>query len=236
MFFGFDETWRWRHREHEAKFNTFWIQTMRYLSRGRSTSTKLRLDKQTPYLVGETIEVYVQFPETGPGGAAAPKVDEKLDVKVLVEYHPPGAKAGETPPPVPIALSKKEGSWGLFEGKWDRTREGKYTFRLITPDVSAIQPDGQKPSVEATVILPPGELENLRMDKYELGSAAEKTRGGFYTVDRAEDVLNNLPPRPIVVVAGNSPPTLLWNQWWVFAIVVLVITSEWILRKMKHLL
>ena len=35
MFFGFDESWRWRLREHESKYNTFWIQTMRYLSRGR---------------------------------------------------------------------------------------------------------------------------------------------------------------------------------------------------------
>src|SRR5207245_1010869 len=44
MFFGFDETWRWRLREDESKFNHFWVQVMRYLSRGRSNRTDLRLD------------------------------------------------------------------------------------------------------------------------------------------------------------------------------------------------
>ena len=69
MFFGFDETWRWRLREDEARFNNFWIQVMRYLSRGRSSRTELRLDKQAPYNLGEPIKVTVRFPDgtSGPG-------------------------------------------------------------------------------------------------------------------------------------------------------------------------
>ena len=31
MFFGFDESWRWRFREDELRFNQFWLQTVRYL-------------------------------------------------------------------------------------------------------------------------------------------------------------------------------------------------------------
>jgi uncharacterized membrane protein len=236
MFFGFDETWRWRKREHESKFNTFWIQTMRYLSKGRSNKTDLRLDRQMPYKVGEKITVTVRFPESGPGGGPLPKIGDKADVKVTVEYHPPGAKPGETPPPVPISLAKRTDSWGTYEGIWERTREGKYTFRLTTPDVSANQPDGQKPSAEAVVELPPGELQQLRMDAREMMYAADKTQGAFFTLDRAEDVFERLPPGTRVVIATNAPPTLLWNQWWVFALVVLLITSEWVLRKMKHLL
>ena len=49
MFFGFDESWRWRFREDEARYNNFWIQTIRYLSRLRITHTDLRLNQQTPY-------------------------------------------------------------------------------------------------------------------------------------------------------------------------------------------
>ena len=37
-------------------------------------------------------------------------------------------------------------------------------------------------------------------------------------------------------ITSQVPPTLLWNQWWVFVLVVLLITAEWVLRKMKHLL
>ncbi len=237
MFFGFDESWRWRLREDEAKYNNYWIQSMRYLSRGRSTKTNLRLDRQTPYLVGEKVKVTVQFPDSTPGGAkdAGPKLNEKTEVKVTVTYQPPGAKEGN-PEVSTIQLGKIEGSWGTYEGTWDRTREGKYRFRLTNPDVSATQPDGEKPSAEAIVILPPGELDKLRLDSQEMMSAADKTNGEYFTLANADQALEKLPPGPKLRIASNAPPTLLWNQWWAFAIVVFLLTSEWVLRKMKHLL
>ncbi|MSQ93283.1 MAG: VWA domain-containing protein [Gemmataceae bacterium] len=236
MFFGIDESWRWRLREDEVKYNNYWIQNMRYLSRGRSTKTTLRLDRQTPYLVGEKIKVMVQFPDSTPGGGNpnGPKLNEKTEVKVTVTYQSPGGKGGETP--VDMRLGKIDGSWGTYEGTWDQTREGKFRFRLTNPDVSAMQPDGEKPSAEALVILPPGELDKLRMDGAEMDLAAGKTNGLYVTLAKADDVLESLPPGPKLRIASNAPPTLLWNQWWALAIVVFLLTSEWVLRKMKHLL
>src|SRR5262249_27748925 len=76
MFFGFDETWRWRFREDELHFNHFWIQTVRFLSQSRLDRTVLRLNKQTPYTRGELIRVTVRFPDAAPGP------DPKSDVKV----------------------------------------------------------------------------------------------------------------------------------------------------------
>ena len=57
---GIDETWRWRFREDEFLFNRFWVQTIRYLSRTRITKTDMRLDRQTPYRLGEPIKVLVR--------------------------------------------------------------------------------------------------------------------------------------------------------------------------------
>ena len=238
MFFGFDETWRWR-KDDEAKFNAFWIQTMRYLSRGRSTRTDLRLDQQTPYPLGKPIKITVQFPDNTPGGGnqPGPKLNDKTEVKVTVEYKPTGAK--ETPREgavETITLAKVEGSWGTYEGTLNRTRDGKYRIRLTNPDVSATQPDGEKPSAEAIVELPPGELDNLRMNYQEMQQAAFKTRGQFHSLATADDILNELPPGQTVEIKSNRAPTLLWNQWWAFLIVLFLITSEWVLRKMKHLL
>ena len=147
MFIGVDEIWRWRFREDESKFNNFWIQTTRYLSRARVNKTDLRLDRQTPYRAGEPIKVTVRFPESValPGGEM--KTLPKSDVKVTVEYRPT-ASTGRSAPPEPevqtLTLSQMEGSLGSFEGQVPRTREGKYRFRLTTPDVSKIQPDGGK--------------------------------------------------------------------------------------------
>src|SRR5947209_3734382 len=63
MFFGFNETWRWRYREDQLHFNQFWVQTVRYLSRSKVGRMELRLDRQTPYRRGEPIKMTVRFPD-----------------------------------------------------------------------------------------------------------------------------------------------------------------------------
>jgi uncharacterized membrane protein len=240
MFFGFDETWRWRRGDDESKFETFWVQTMRYLARGRSTRTDLKLDRQTPYRVGDKIKVTVRFPDNSPGGGGGgneqtgPKIDAKTKVKVTVIHTAPDGKVSENPEN--IELAKLEGSWGTYETTKDRTREGKYKFKLAEPDVRGSQPDGEQPSAEATVELPPGELDRLRMNQQEMEHAAYQTDGRFYTLANADQLLVDFQRGAGTPVSPNVPPTLLWNQWWVFGLIVLLITAEWVLRKLKHLL
>lgn len=240
MFFGFEETWRWRYREDEVRFNQFWIQTVRYLSRTRQNRTDLRLDRQTPYRLGEPIKVTVRFPDNAPGQPqpADPKAAPKLDVKVIVEYRPGKDKDG--PPVEPevqtLQLTKVEGSWGSYEAILTRTREGKYRFWLSQPDVSKNQPDGEKPSAEAIVELPPGELDRLRMNQQELTQAAEASGGKFYTLVNADDVLTDLPGGARVSLNTPRPPIKLWNQWPIFLLVLGLLGAEWFLRKRKHLL
>jgi len=244
LFFGFDESWRWRLREDEAKFNHFWIQTMRYLSRTRPTQTDLVLDRQIPYHPGDDIKVTVTFPDSAPvGNQPGPKITEKTEVKVTVTYLPPDtpeSKDSKDPKRESdvhtIQLAKSGSSLNKYEGKWSRTREGRYIFRLTDPDVTKSQPDGKKPSAEATVELPPGELDRLRMNWQEMTEAASKTQGEFFTLANADEAIKKLRPGSVTPIASNMPPTLLWNQWWIFIVIVVLITSEWILRKQKHLL
>ncbi|HZU34258.1 MAG TPA: VWA domain-containing protein, partial [Gemmataceae bacterium] len=93
MFFGIDETWRWRFREDELHYNQFWIQTVRYLSRNRQGRVRLMLDRQVPYRRGEPIKITVRFPDD------APPPDAKTEVKVVAErtgHLPGGQTAHET--------------------------------------------------------------------------------------------------------------------------------------------
>ncbi len=237
LFFGFDETWRWRFRDGEPQFANFWIQTMRYLARTRPMRTDLRLDRQTPYRLGEPIKITVRFPDSTPIPGITDTKAPKGEVKVIVKYYAPTKGDAEPEPEVQtIQLGKLEGSWGTFEHTLSRTREGKYRFSLTSPDVSKMQPDGEKPSAEATVELPPGELDRLRMNQLELTQAADASRGKFYTILDANDVLEDLPTGYRVSLSAPMPPIKLWNTWWIFAIVMFLLTSEWVLRKRKHLL
>jgi hypothetical protein len=235
MFFGFGETWRWRYREDELHFNQFWIQTVRYLARSRLGRVELHLDRQTPYRRGEPIKVTVRFPDD-----AAPPGPE-TEVKVVVERRPPrkGAApredAGKAGPPLEVRtvqLARVEGSRSTYEGLLTQTPEGEYQFWLSAPPV----PTGPKPRAECRVLAPPGEMELLRMNLPDLERAAEESHGRFYTLAEADRLLGELPPGTRVSLNASGPPWLLWNHTLLFAVVLLLLTLEWVLRKRKHLL
>jgi hypothetical protein len=231
LFYGFEESWRWRYREDEARYGQFWVQTLRFLARGRSNRTDLRLDRQTPYRVGEPIKVTVRFPESMP----LPGDKAKPEVKVRVEYRPNNKQDGPVDPEISyLQLAKVEGSLATFEDQYKQTREGKYRFRLQTPDVPT--PDGEKPSSEAVVELPPGELDRLRMNYQEMTQAAEQTQGKFYTLSNADAVPDDVPPGMRISLSSPRPPQRLWNHWTLFVWAMFLLTCEWLLRKRKHLL
>jgi hypothetical protein len=225
LFFGIDETWRWRWRDNEVHFNQFWVQTMRYLARSRTGKIELRLDKQTPYRRGEPIRITVRFPDD------APPPPPDTEVKVVVERRPPRAAGPGDMDVQTVTLSKVEGSRSSFEALLTRTPEGDYHFWLNAPAVPA-----PRPKAECKVLAPPGEMEVLRMNQAEMERAAEETHGGFYTLANAEQLPAELPAGSRVTLNASGPPMPLWNGVTVFALALGFLTMEWVLRKRKNLL
>jgi hypothetical protein len=225
LFFGIEETWRWRFREDEGRFNQFWIQTVRYLARSRSGRVKLALDRQTPYRRGDAIRITVRFPDDAP----PPPADTK--VEVVRERTPPGAGNQGEKEPETLRLAKVEGSRATYEHLLTRTPEGDYRFWLAAPDVGP-----GKPYAECVVLPPPGEMEQLRMNQADLERSAEETRGRFYSLADADRLLDELPSGTRVALHTPTPPWPLWNHDTVFAGVLALLGMEWILRKRKHLL
>ncbi|MBL8798077.1 MAG: VWA domain-containing protein [Planctomycetia bacterium] len=222
LFFGFDETWRWRLREDELRFNQFWIQTVKYLARTGLGKIDLRVNRSTPYRKGEPIQVTVRFPDD------APAPGPETAVKVVVERRP--LQGGEAEVET-LQLAKLEGSRATFEAIKTRTPEGEYRFWLSSPPVV-----GAKPRAECKVLPPPGEMEKLRMNQVDLERAAEQTRGKFYTLNHATQLLDDLPAGTRLSLSTPGPPWLLWNHLTMFLLVVGLFTGEWVLRKRKHLL
>jgi hypothetical protein len=228
MFFGFDETWRWRFREDELRFNQFWIQTVRYLARSRLGRIDLRVDRQTPYRRGEPIKVSVRFPDDVPPPAPETKVE------VLVTRSP--SERGNLQAPAEsekqtLQLARVEGSRATYEALITRTPEGEYRFWLASPLV----PD-PRPRAECRVVPPPGEMELLRMNQPDMERAAEETHGKFYTLADADHLVDDLPAGTRIALSTPQPPRVLWNDFTMFALALGLLSSEWLLRKRKHLL
>ena len=124
-----------------------------------------------------------------------------------------------------------EGSRATYEAVLVRTPEGEYRFRLSAPPVA-----DPKPHVELRVLPPPGEMDQLRMNRTDMKHAADETHGGFYTPADTERLIDDLPSGTRVVVNTPQPPRLLWNHLAMFSLALGLIGMEWLLRKRKHLL
>ncbi len=217
MFYGFSETWRWRYREDEARFNQFWIQTVRYLARAQSNRVELRLDRQGDYLRGEPIKVMVRFPDEEKPRAA------DSDVRVIAWNR-------DIPERRTMKLSHVEGSRARFEGVLTQTPEGRYEFTLAKPAVKQVV------RAETKVIAPPGEMQMVQMNQVEMEAAARETHGGFYTLADAEKLLDDLPNGSRVTTHAPGGPWTLWNHALLLVMALLFLGVEWVLRKRYHLL
>jgi von Willebrand factor type A domain len=223
MFFGIDETWRWRFREDELRFNQFWIQTIRYLARSRIGRVELRLDRQTPYRRGEPIKVTVRFPDDMP----EPAKDTQVDVSVVRTLPGKDQTAIEK---WDMRLEPVAGYRATYDGTLTRTPEGSYRFRLKSPEAKPV------PSAEGKVIVPPDEMDRLRMNREEMEQAAEESQGRFYTLAEADRLVDELPSGQRVALHSPQPPQVVWNHPALFALALGLLGAEWFLRKRKHLL
>jgi hypothetical protein len=222
LFFGFNETWRWGKREDLAEYNRFWIQTVRYLARSRLGRIELLLDRQTPYRRGEPIKITVRFPEDDR------PPEEKTDVVVVAERRPLEG-AGEAVVQR-LKLAPVPGARATFETVLATTPEGLYKFWLAQPVAKPL------PHAECEVYPPPGEMFGLRLNQAELETAAEQSRGRFYNLADAERLLDDLPSGSRVTLNAPGPPWLVWNHVVLFAVAILLLTTEWLLRKQQNLL
>jgi hypothetical protein len=221
MYFGFDETWRWRMRMNEARYNQFWLQTVKYLARNRLGRVEVRTDKQVPYRQREPIRITVRFPDD------VPPPDEKTPVQVTCEIVAPNGEV-ETQTLRPAKIG---GARALYETVLPRPSQGDYKFWLAAP-----LPAGARPQAAAKVLPPPGEMDRLQANRPDMERAALISRGKFYTLADAEGLPDDLPPLPRVTLNEPRPPFLVWNQPAVFVLAMTLVTAEWLLRKRQRLL
>ena len=230
LFLGFDETWRWRWRADEEQFNKFWLQAVRVLARSRRGKIELKLkDGSGPYRRDDRITVKVRFPDDAP----APPDGTVVRVQVQRSQLPnaegsPGMGEVETQE---LLLTRVKSERAEFEAVLTRTPEALYRFTLMEPDAGP-----NPPRAEAKVLPPPTERERLDMDRPALIAAASVSHGGFYTLENAEKVFDDLHNLEPIELNEPLPPLPLWNHPVVLGLLFCVLVAEWLLRKRERLL
>ena len=219
VFHATDETHRWRIRTGDVYFGRYWVQTIRYLARarllGKSRAAELSSDREE-YRRGDTVRLRARFFDD----RLAPPQDD--GVSIVLEHEGSQRKN--------VRMRRDAASRGLFEVTLGNLADGKYRCWIASPTL-----EGQPPSASFTIIAPPGELARTQMDSADMRQAAKASGGQFYTFAEADKLPAALPKGRQVRIA-SMPPRPLWNAPLLAGLFVVLLGSEWMLRKRSGLL
>jgi hypothetical protein len=213
-FVGSDETWRWR-AWNEKAYDQFWLQLLRSLSEGRlrgGARRHLVLTDKEVYDLGDAVRVSIFAQDEEYRPLAAPSLTAGLQ------------SAGEAPREIELRADPQQAGW--FRGIFVPNGVGAHELRLAGETHKTIQ-----------VQVPELELQEPELDAAALSELARASGGSVAMAAGIADyasIPDRIPDRSRLVV-HREDPRLLWDNALTLAIVVGLLTVEWIGRKISRL-
>ena len=215
LLMGIDSAWRWRRGVEDKYHYRFWGQVARWMSyqRNMAAGQRIRLfytpERPSP---GDTVTLHANaFDKNG-----APLQKGKV---ALLLTAPSGTART-------LDLSKDDNAWGSFTGRFAIDAPGSWKL-------SANIVDEESKPVETTLLAQSIDLEKTgqpsRPDVLE--EMSRIARGRMIQPESLPDLIkeiNALPePRPL----ENRIP--LWHHWLTITIIIILLSSFWIARKLN---
>ncbi len=220
LYMGFRSAWRWR-RADEGYFERFWIQAIRYLTRGRLTKGRNRgriLTNRGTYAVGDNVVIRARLYDSNFTPLKRDRVTVKLDA--------PNSKT------VKISLRKIPNTRGKYEGALTATTTGLNRLSIHLNSGSGEQVTINQ---QFRVKMPKAELNDPRMNKALLEEIADRSGGQFVPLDELPNVYQNMPDRKKTTIV-HGRPVPLWDTNRMLVLIVVLLSLEWALRKRSGLM
>ena len=215
LYVGTDNVWRWRKNVGDKYYTTLWGQIVQRLALphllGASKKTRITLDKKQ-YAAGERVTVYAKLFGDAFDPIATPTV--------AAGYQLAGTSQGRQA----VVLNTLREQPGMYFGQFTTTTAGSYDFS-IDNDRAVREP--------FDVIEPKLELGDTAMNEPLLRQMAQTSGGAFFK----EEDLHRLPDE-ITRKSETARTTVdipLWSSPAYFILLLLLITTEWIIRKVSDL-
>ncbi|MEM7754135.1 MAG: hypothetical protein AAF297_00705 [Planctomycetota bacterium] len=220
-----DETWRYRFGTGEAIFERFWLPLIRLLARERlALADRPAILTATPDRAAPQQPVVIEISLLDPALLQAPPAMLRVEVRA-----PDG-----TPTEIDLPAESQDPDVGprlaaRYAAAWIPSAPGDYLVRASDPILAGIDL-----SAQIRVISPDDELRTPETDFAALERLAEATGGEVLTPDRLGELPDLLPNRRLIL-AGTPEISTLWDRWPILALVVLLLTTEWVARRLVRL-
>jgi len=220
LFTAFDETWRWRYRVADEYHQRYWNQISNLImaSPFAVSDRYVSIDAGSlAYTPGQNVHIRAKVRDTE-GRTVADAV-----VKANIFRN------GEKIATIPLEADK---AGGEYRGRTAAMLTGNYEVRIEVLGY----PKDQMLAAARFYVQPPhaGELAQLNCDEQILKQMAAGAGGEFFREEDAADLTGRLAMLSEGKVVHSD--TALWQSYFWFALVVLLLTIEWILRKRAGML
>ena len=212
LFHGSDDSWRWRRGTGELIFDAYWIQIIRALSPSPPQAGARRIDirpAKRRYAPGERVEVGVRIADA----ELLPSLGDQIELTVRDTDGNVVAKA---------SAKRLSPTSARFEG----------SFIPPEPGTFSMSADATTPNEQAAVIrVDRATLESRHLEANHaiLNELATQTGGKTVALDRLTEVFSELRDRSIRI--PDDVRESLWDSRLAFILFALLLTCEWILRK-----
>jgi hypothetical protein len=223
VYIGFNETWRLRRRYGEKYYREYWSQLIYRLGMSHALGSEkrfvVRTDRQqyrAEEKVSLTVEAYDENFE--------PLTEDKLaDRSLTAELIVPGNGGGLQTRPIAVPLLRK----GVFEARIPVYTAGEYSLRVkdpVTGKSSEVRFEVAGLSAERR-----SAVRNVRLQE----DLAAETHGRSYDLTTVSNLVNDLKLEPIAETYTRNHA--LWSTKAWFIVLVTLMLSEWLIRKLINL-
>lgn len=225
LWVGIDSTWRWRHRTGDQYHHRFWAQLARWAARNKASAGNdfVRLVVRNSQLtVGDdaVFEVRWQkrFLDLNPG----------LSATIDLFAESPDTSAEK--PFSRLELTPVDGSRLLFQARAVGLPSGTWTAKVTVENANL----GSEVSTSLFVSEPlTGELSDLSANRELLNRLAEVSGGKLLTPDEIHRIIELM--QPPTASARSHEETTLWDHWIFMLLFFVLLTTEWVVRKLNGL-
>ena len=222
LYSAFDESWRWRYNVGDLHHQRYWNQVAKWIMEPPFAvqDAYIALDSgPTHYDIKDTAEIRVRV--MNPDLALQFQNDPKL--RPRAELFRDGQLFGTFPlEPDPESFT--------FRARSAPLEPGEYEVRVRLPGVPD---DAIKARTAFTVASNPfGELGRLHCDELLLQQLAADSGGEYYREEDMHSLIDALAPASDFT---RKPPDRfrLWQSYYWFLPIMLLLTAEWVVRRMK---